>query len=277
MMPGRNKATLSNTTPRSIMEIVLHHQAFTGPVIKMLKYLVLKCFWKGPEILLSFFVNFPIKVVFSAGCCPDSNWAGCHWNWACAPRPWSAGRAGCTQRAAAPGSPHPEPRRRYKRPLRDQGENKFYLSCGVLSASRQCAGDQTKRLYRGCPVVVQFSAKGRSIRSSQRALGRKEPGERSSVSELRQRRSPWKGSPEGLGEAAWRGVGLRGRSGRRRETEVVGTEESEQGESRNIVLVSSSTWSWTLAAESCLLLCQYTFLSAHIFCLFTLKEKFYSF
>lgn len=37
MMPGRNKATLSNTTHRSIMEIVLHHKAFTGPVEKNAK------------------------------------------------------------------------------------------------------------------------------------------------------------------------------------------------------------------------------------------------
>ena len=37
MMPGRNKATLSNTTHRSIMEIVLHHKAFTGPAEKNAK------------------------------------------------------------------------------------------------------------------------------------------------------------------------------------------------------------------------------------------------
>ena len=156
--------------------------------------------------------------------CPDSNAAGCHWHWACALPPllrsagWLGRQAGGA--AAAPGSPHTEPRRRS-----NAGARSDQILKRVLSQLRSSLGhhgsavDQTKRLYR-CSAVIHFSGKGRSIRSSQRALGelrRKELREIQSlcVSEPRERRSPWRGSPEGARRGQEtrrrrRGVRLRG-------------------------------------------------------------------
>ena len=130
----------------------------------------------------------------------------------------SAGKQGELQRRQ--GLPRPSPAGALTlAPALARASNEFYLSCGVLSATR--AVDQTKRLYR-CSAVIHFSAKGRSIRSPQRALGelgRKEPREIQTlcVSEPRERRSPWRGSPEGARRAQETrrrrrgGVRLRGR------------------------------------------------------------------
>ena len=130
--------------------------------------------------------------------------AGCQWHGTCALPP-SSDQLGLGRQAggaaAAPGSPQSEPRRRSNAGARSS--NEFYLSCGVLSATS--AVDQTKRLYR-CSAVIHFSAKGRSIQSSQRArgeLGRKELKREIRtlcVSEPRERRSPWRGSPDSSSE-----------------------------------------------------------------------------
>ena len=110
----------------------------------------------------------------------------------------SAGKQGELQRRQ--GLPTPSPAGAPTlAPALTRSSNEFYLSCGVLSATS--AVDQTKRLYR-CSAVIHFSAKGRSIRSSQRALGelgRKELKREIRtlcVSEPRERRSPWRGSPD---------------------------------------------------------------------------------
>ena len=128
--------------------------------------------------------------------------------------PRSAGSAGWRDRAtAAPGDRAAPPalqRCWWRSPL----SKTSFISAAELWTSNcaAAAADQTKRLYR-CSAVLHCSVKGRSIRSSRRAVKK---GERSRlVSEPRERRSPWRGgSPEGARgrpETRIRGVRLRGR------------------------------------------------------------------
>ena len=128
--------------------------------------------------------------------------------------PRSAGSAGWRDRAtAAPGDRAAPPalqRCCWRSPL----SKTSFISAAELWTSNcaAAAADQTKRLYR-CPALLHCSVKGRSIRSSRRAVKK---GERSRlVSESRERRSPWRGgSPEEARErpeTRIRGVRLRGR------------------------------------------------------------------
>ena len=126
----------------------------------------------------------------------------------------SAGSAGWRDRAtAAPGDRAAPPalqRCWWRSPL----SKTSFISAAELWTSNcaAAAADQTKRLYR-CPALLHYSVKGRSIRSSRRAVKK---GRRSRlVSEPRERRSPWRGgSPEEARErpeTRIRGVRLRGR------------------------------------------------------------------
>ena len=121
-------------------------------------------------------------VVFPVFSCPGSKAAGCHWYGACALPP-SSDQLGLGRQAggaaAAPGSPHSEPRRRSNAGARSDQILKRVLSQLRSSLGHQCSGSNKAALSLLCrhPFLCQRALHTVLTESSRRA-GKKGAKER---------------------------------------------------------------------------------------------------